>query len=424
MKILTLFVLAAAAHSAVVSIRADGVFLFDGKPAFPIGFTTAPAPGANAPSGGDAYAELAKNGVAFNRCGTVGKWNPEAEATLDAIMDRAAKSGMLCAIYIPDLAVIGPADAARENELRRVIRKYKSHPATAFWKGADEPEWGKVPPDKCRRFYEIVHELDPNHPVWITQAPRGTAESLKPYNAVYDVGAIDIYPVSYPPGVHTDKLNKNLSMTGDYAKLIAQVTAAEKKPFWMVLQICFSGVAKPGATLRFPTFAEQRYMSYQSIIAGARGLLYFGGNVPACWNEQDQALGWNWSFYGKVLKPVLDEFRPGGALYPALIAPDSPMPVRVEGADDIEFRVRESGNQVFLIAAKREGAAAKVTFRGLPSDVAIGDLLYESPRKVTAASGSFTDWFGPNEVHAYRFVRSASSGVIGSRKDQQRIPPQ
>ena len=60
MKILTLFLLTAAAHSAVVSIRPDGVFLFDGKAAFPIGFTTAPAPWASAPSGGDAYAELAK----------------------------------------------------------------------------------------------------------------------------------------------------------------------------------------------------------------------------------------------------------------------------------------------------------------------------------------------------------------------------
>src|SRR5439155_25005872 len=100
MKTFTLLLLAAAAHGAVVSIRADGVFLFDGKPAFPIGFTTAPAPGASAPSGGDAYAELATHGVVFNRCRTVGKWNSQAEATPDARMDRAAKSGMLCAIYI------------------------------------------------------------------------------------------------------------------------------------------------------------------------------------------------------------------------------------------------------------------------------------------------------------------------------------
>jgi hypothetical protein len=419
---LFLILLVAVAQSATVTIRSDGVFQFDGKAAFPIGFTTTPPPGAKAPSGGDAYSELARNGVVFNRCGSGAKWGPEAEAALDAMLDHAAKTGVLCAIYIPGLTVIAPAERARETELRRVVQKYKSHPATAFWKGADEPEWGKVPAEKLRRFYEIVHELDPHHPVWITQAPRGTVETLKPYNAVYDVGAIDIYPVSYPPGVHSDLPNKSISVTGDYAKRIAEVTAAAHKPFWMVLQICFSGVTKPGATLRFPTFAEQRYMSYQSIIAGARGLLYFGGNVPACWNEQDRALGWNWNFYTKVLKPVLDEFNPAGPLYPALIAPDSRMPVQVEGAPDVEFRVREVGNQIFILAAKREGSTVRVTFRGLPADISEGDLLYESPRRVTAQAGSFTDWFGANEVHIYRFVRSGSNGVTGSRNIQQRIP--
>src|SRR3989442_6095494 len=108
MKTASLLLLASAAYAAVVTIRPDGVFLFDGKPAFPIGFTTAPAPGAAAPSGGAAYAELAKNGVAFNRCGVGGKWGPEAEATLDSIMDRAGKTGLHCAIYVPDLTVIAP----------------------------------------------------------------------------------------------------------------------------------------------------------------------------------------------------------------------------------------------------------------------------------------------------------------------------
>ena len=37
--------------------------------------------------------------------------------------------------------------------------------------------------------------------------------------------------------------------------------------------------------------------------------------------------------------------------------------------------------------------------------VSTGDLLYESPRKVKAEAGSFSDWFGPNEVHVYRFAR-------------------
>jgi hypothetical protein len=397
--------LCAISYAESVTIRSDGVQQFNGKPAFPIGFTTAPLPGTKAPSGRDSYSELARAGVVFNRCGKIGKWDAEAESFLDSMLAHAAKSGMLCAIYVPDLSEIKPGDAAKERELRRVVMKYRNHPAVAFWKGADEPEWGKVPVEQLAPFYRIIHELDANHPVWITQAPRGTVESLKRYDPFYDVGAIDIYPVSYPPGVHTDLPNKGLSMTGDYAKMMADVTGG-RKPFWMVLQVCFSGVTKPGKTLRFPTFPEQRYMSYQSIIEGARGLLYFGGNVEACWNDADRALGWNWTFYNRVLKPLLDELSPEGPLYPALIAPDSKMSVRVSGAKDLEFRVRESGNQLFLIAAKREGETAEVTFSGLPEDVKSGTLLYEEPRKVIAKSGKFADWFGPNEVHVYRFVRS------------------
>lgn len=414
MKFVFLLCTIAAAQAAVVTIQPDGVFEFDHKPAFPIGLTTAPPPGAKSPAGADADSELSRHRIVFNRCGSGKKWGPETEAALDAMLDHAARAGMFCAIYIPDLTVIDPGDSSKENELRRVVRKYRSHPATAFWKGADEPEWGKIPVEKLRRFYEIVHELDPGHPVWITQAPRGTLESLKTYNPVYDVGAIDIYPISYPPGVHSDLPNKNISVTGDYAKRIAEVTAAAHKPFWMVLQICFSGVTKPGRTLRFPTFAEQRYMSYQSVIAGARGLLYFGGNVAACWNDEDRALDWNWSFYDKVLKPVLAEFDPGAPLYPALIAPDSKLPVQVEGASDVEFRVREAGNQVYLLAAKREGSTVQVTFHGLPQDVSVGELLYESPRKVRAQDGRFTDWFGPNEVHVYRFLRTRSARTEGN----------
>ena len=390
--------------AAVVKIRPDGVFEFDGKPAFPIGFTTAPAPDAKAPTGPSGYRELVSNGVTFNRCGIPGTWGRASEKALDAMLDSSAKAGLLCAIYIPELSVIKPGDTAKETELRRVVNKYKRHRAVAFWKGADEPEWGKVPVEDLQAFYRIVHELDANHPVWITQAPRGTLESLKSYRQVYDVGAMDVYPVSYPPGVHSDIPNKDLSMIGDYAARIAD--AGGPKPFWMVLQICFSGVTKPGRTLRFPTFAEQRYMSYQSIIAGARGLLYFGGNVEACWNDRDRALGWNWSFYGKVLKPVLDEFNPKSPLYPALIAPDSPLGVKVEGAPDIEVRVRETPEALFILAAKREGATLQVTIRGLPESIRTGDLLYEEPRKVAVQSGAFVDWFGPNEVHAYRFAKT------------------
>lgn len=399
---LAFMAVSAMAFGAEVRIGADNVFLVNGTRAFPIGFTTAPPPDGKTPDGRDAYAELKQFGAVLHRCGAPPETPlPEALRRIGRMLDRSAETGLLCAVYLPRLAAV---DDANEAKLRRVVDAFRHHPGLGFWKGADEPEWGKVPVEKVQRFYDVVKSLDPLHPVWITQAPRGTIESLKRYDPAYDVGAIDIYPVGYPPGMHSHLPNKNLSVVGDYARWMREISGP-RKPFWMVLQICWSGVVKPGKTLRFPTFPEQRYMVYQSIIQGARGLLFFGGNLEQSLNDRDKPLGWNWTYYERVLKPVLDELKPGSPLHPALIAPASRIELKAEGADDIEFLVREAGSRVYVLAAKREGTAAEVKFSGLPAGLKFERTLYEEPRKPKEFPGGFSDWFGPNEVHVYSFRR-------------------
>jgi hypothetical protein len=228
------------------------------------------------------------------------------------------------------------------------------------------------------------------------------------------VGAIDIYPIGYPPGTHGNLPNKNISVVGDYANWMQQITQ-NRKPFWMVLQIAWSGVIPPAHTLRFPTFAEERYMTYQVIINGARGVLYFGGNIAATQTDRDRPLGWNWTFYRRVLEPLLRELRPTGPLYPALIAPASALPIQVTGADDVELAARETDDQIFILAAKREGSTVQVRFNGLLLENSTpGDVLFEEPRTVSVSNQGFTDWFGPNEAHVYRFPRTTAQAASPS----------
>jgi hypothetical protein len=399
---------AAAAADAIQHVQLDayGRFLVNGAAVFPVGYTSGPTLGALAPDGHDALAVLKQEGYVFQLwyC-QPGTWGPEREAVLDTLLEYSARQGTRVVISIPDLQAIRPGDAARLAELRRVVAKYRNHPALLFWKGQDEPQWGRIPAADLRIYYETIHALDPHHPVWITQAPRGTVDDLRPYGAFFDIGAIDIYPVSYPPGEHSGIANKNLSVVGDYTRIIADATD-HSKAIMMVLQICWSGVTKPGKTLRFPTFAEERYMIYQAIINGARALVFFGGNVRACWNDHDTTFGWNWTFYERILRPVLDELRPESPVHPALIAPDSKLPVKAAGIAGLEFTVRESGDFLYILAAKREGGTGKAAFSGLPAGIKRGEVLYEAPRTIEVADGGFTDWFGPNEVHTYRFRRS------------------
>jgi hypothetical protein len=400
------------ARGGSVTINSDGLTLIDGRKVFPIGLTLPPPPGSVAPNGKDAYAELHSAGVTFIRTGPTGnyRWDNQAVEIEQTHEDAAAKAGLRCMPWLKELAQIKDTDAAGESMLKEVVEKFRSHPGLGIWKGADEPEWGKLPVEPLVRAKQIIRDTDPDHPVWIVQAPRGTLATLRPYDPTYDIAGCDVYPVSYPPGIHSLLPNKEISMVGDYTKTMREV--AGNKSVWMTLQIAWSGVTGPGKTLRFPTFEQERFMAYQAIINGARGLVFFGGHIPAAWNERDGQLKWNWTFFNRVLRPVLEEVGENGKLEAALVAPDSKMRVVVKDpkggpVSGVEFCVRQTPDAIYLLACKREGPAIRVRFEGLPGDSSTGEVMFESPRKVEAKSGAIVDWFGPFDVHVYRFTTSS-----------------
>ena len=428
---------------AKITFDDAGALVVDRVKRFPLNLTVVPGPDAKAPNGRPAYAEFADRGVMFMRSGGPA-WNDETIEREKVMQSAAAAGGLRCCPWLGwDLSKFDANDQKNEAKLRRVIAALKDSPGMGLWKGADEPDWGnshnarKSTPQQVTHVAEIIHALDPNHPIWLVQAPRGTVASLKRYDAGWDVGGIDIYPVSYPPGVHSEEKNKELSMVGDFARMMK--AAAGEKPFWMTLQIAFSGVVKPGRTLRFPTFPEQRFMAYEAIINGTRGLTYFGGGLPQTLNERDKPLGFNWTYFDRVLRPLFDELGPKSPILPALLAPNSqislkavaePPPKRAVAnkeveqnpsatipgqfvqdklaadASAIEVLAREAGDVIYVLACKKEGPTIRVRFSGLPQEIrgeGAGAVVFEEPRKVDAEQGSFADWFGPFEVHVYQF---------------------
>jgi hypothetical protein len=191
---------------------------------------------------------------------------------------------------------------------------------------------------------------------------------------------------------------------GDYTQKMLLVTEV-KKPLWFTLQIAFSGTTGRKHPQRFPTFHEQRFMTYQAIINGARGLVYFGGGLRGTLSERDQKYGWNWTHWDHVLRPIVEEVGNKGLLSAALCAPDSKLSVK-SNSNVIELCVREVGGDVFVLACCRDPQkTAQVQFSGLPIDASDGNVLFESPRKVTGKNGSFSDWFAPYDVHVYKFSR-------------------
>ena len=334
-------------------------------------------------------------------------------------MDAAVSHGMFC---WPRLGNAGnlPATAGSPEEqiLLKLANGLKTHDGLAAWKGSDEPAWGGIPAAGLTRARTKLRTVDPDHPVVIIQAPLQPVATLTPYRPAFDVTGADIYPVGYPPGAHSDLANKDISVVGDIAKKM--VVAAGTKPIWMTLQVAWSGVTpsdqRPDLVPRFPSLFDERFMAYQAIVNGARGLVFFGGQLTQVMRPRDAQLGWNWTFWEQVLRPLLVELTSPSVL-PALTAPVAQTAVTAS-ASDVELTARQTGATLHVIAVRRGGATSRVTFAGLPATVSGGQVMFEYTqdplpppiqpakqqfRSVQVAGGSFKDWFGPHDAHVYRF---------------------
>src|SRR5678815_751012 len=245
-----------------------------------------------------------------------------------------------CMVNLRELSAFPAGATATEAELRSVVNQFKNHSALGVWKNKDEAWWGGTSAADLQRGYDVIKQEDLNHPVEQTHAPRGTVADLQPYNGAADILALDIYPVGVPPGANSLLANKEISMVGDYTQFLAQIGNGQKQ-LWMVEQIAWSGVTPPAKTLVFPTLGQSRYMAYQAIVNGARGLMFFGGNIAATLNAQDAPLGWNWTFWNDVLRPVIREVGDRSLLTGAWVTTNSALPITLSGttSPDLEFCV-------------------------------------------------------------------------------------
>jgi hypothetical protein len=147
-------------------------------------------------------------------------------------------------------------------------------------------------------------------------------------------------------------------------------------------------------------------MAYQAIIAGARGLVFFGGDITKVMSPEDAAAGWNWTFWRTVLKPVVQELN-SDSVGPALVAPPAGVTVKAN-APDVRLVARQAGGFLYLITVRRSATAnGPVRFSGLPAGIKFGAAMFEYDgkdfRTFAVSRGAFTDPFAPHDARVYRF---------------------
>jgi hypothetical protein len=391
-----------------------GDLVVAGEPVFPLGLSDPPPVTGTAPvSGLPAWTEIARAGVNYVRNYTV--WTGGAIVRqLSAVrqeLDSAEREGLQLWLALAGL----DRDLSQQSLLDEVVDTVKGHPGLGVWKGVDEPALGRVPSAGCVAVYHRLRALDPDHPVVIIEAPRApaptpghteplTAAAVEPYAAACDIHGIDIYPL--PPGAHAGgpPVNTDISVVGDVTRIL--VRASGGRPIWTTLQIAWSGVLPPHPTV-FPTLQQARFMAYDAIVSGARGLFFFGGQLKGAMNAADRQRGWNWTYWERVQRPLLAELG-DPAHTAALLAPVASTHVRASAAD-ITLSARRHGAVFNLIAVRRSASGSeRIRFSGLPAGAAHGTVLAHPgnpPRPVTASGGSFTDPapFGAHNARVYQF---------------------
>ncbi len=274
--ILSLILAQAVALSAMGEF--SGYLDNDGKTLFPLGFYELPKDDAGLRAMADAGTNIVRVG---NR----------------ADLDRVQAAGVLGWMPVP---LHGGVTDAFKKQVTDVV----DHPALAVWEGPDEVIWNftafsglhksmgiyahkdewwqqtpkaiayseseaaKIIPN-MRATAEFIRSVDPKRPLWMNEALRSDAKFVRQYMPFIDVVGCDIYPVKKDDR----KVEKMAGATDRWMQI------AKGKPVWMVLQ-AFSwdevGAEYVDRGNAYPTFAESRFMAYDVIAHGAKGILYWG----------------------------------------------------------------------------------------------------------------------------------------------------
>ena len=320
--------------------------------------------------------------------------------------------------------------SSNEDTNRRLalLEQAKDFTSRALWKSSEEicdqlwhelgqenphPDWRFSLCEKCvvqlaqdiAQTCNLIHDIDPQHPVWQNHAPRNSIRTLQIFNQQIDMVGCDIYPAPFAAAGHSDLKDVSLSAVGAYTDRMR--TGAPGKAIWMVLQgFGWSEIeesirnAPDPEKGRHPDYHESRFMAYDALVHGANAILYWGTYV----------IPKNSALWGDLMK-ISRQIR---ALEPAIVGrrPDiAPIAVADETYGSIDgqgplLMLRQAGSDWVLIAVNEQIDGLAFEVSGLPKSLEEQKLyrLYSDESHQVRNSG-FRDGIGRFGVHVYATSR-------------------
>jgi hypothetical protein len=329
-----------------VYTRADGTLMVNDEPFFPIGMYHT-----------SWYGTVEGRLAALQNMAAAGfnLIHPQFDKDDTPFLDQAAALG----VYV-QIGGLG------EN-WQRVVNTYKSHPALMGWYIGDDAE-DHYTPEEIQAKHDGVKALDPNH---VTSIGIYDPDRFGPYITIPDIACACVYPVDRRPLSRVDQVLSEADTCGQSILGVPQAFAwPDERP---------------------PTSVELRNMTYQMLINGVKGLLYytyFDGN----WNIEDHPDLW------AELIAMIPEFKALSSVY----MDGTRTKINDTGAQDVFAAQWIYENQSYVILVNTSDQTRDVSF-SLPSAITgeLQPMFAGRPDGLVYADGVLSGSIVPLEVHVY-----------------------
>ena len=395
------FAVKAAPDSGIVTLNADKTISVDGAKFFRAGMYRSRL-GAQDTNYDDFFSELSSAG--FN---TVHRYMT-GNYQLLPYLDDASRYGLkMFAVQLDNYNSyidMGQETGVMLDGVRASVFDLMNHPALLSYYMVDEPEVHGIGARRLERIHQAVKEIDPYH---VTNMVVGGDGSLA-YRAGADIFSSDIYPIT---GQRITRVLEEVDQT------VTNVGA--EKSVGYVVQMYQRTDYSP---VRWPTPEEERNMTYQSIIHGGAGVMYYvyRGAVDSKYIKTNPSL---WVY----MKSLAAELRD---LSPVILSVDSARQVTCN-EPTVDFILKHYNGREYLLTVNRDYQYSGGTYSGIshngvtftlsPGNAATVKAVYEfsgGDRVLTVSGGSqFTDDFAPYEVHVYEITYSVNDSDFDGMPD-------
>jgi hypothetical protein len=327
---------AGTANAATTTLDSSGQLEVNGQRQFPVGLIGAPA---------DEISAATAEGFTFFQftMPATSMWSdPAVIASAQAYDATAAVNGAWTLMNLRGDDATTPWLDISGAELAQVAATVGTDAGLGLWRGDGEPQWHGTDPT-------IVASRAMDAHLWaMTEAPRGTVAQLAAYSPYTDIHAVDIFPVKY------GRAHPDLHQVGLWTATIRAATPS--KAIWTILQACSASsqaTVGSGGAYVLPTLKQSRFMAFDAIANGARGLEWFGVDHAYCMNPADAAAGFNYTFMHRI-SPLLAQLH---AMSPALAGQH----IRIAANKHHEAMILKGGGKVYTVRLNLSTFAVTVT---------------------------------------------------------------